>query len=255
MSSLTIAFFALLCIFGGALLGMALRALLPEHHLSSESKDAVRLGTGMIATLAALVLGLLIASAKGTFDTMTNELRQTGSKIMLLDRAMAQYGPETREARDFLKSTVVSALQRIWPEEANTVAIGAIRQSSGDSVEALQDKLRQLSPQNDTQRALQSQALQLSTDIAEARALLAQQVGQTSLPKPFLVILILWLIIIFVSFGLFSTRNATVIIAFFICALSVVGSLYLILELDQPYHGLIKISSAPLQNALAHLGQ
>ena len=255
MTSMTLAFFALACIFGGALLGMALRALLPEHHLSSESKDAVKLGTGMIATLAALVLGLLIASAKGTFDTMTNELRQTGSKIMLLDRAMAQYGPETKEARDFLRSAVASALQRIWPEETNTVVVATVRQSSGDSVEVLQDKLRQLSPQNDSQRWLQSRALQLSADIAEARALLAEQVGQTSLPKPFLVILILWLIVIFASFGMFSTRNATVIIAFFICALSVAGSLYLILELDQPYHGLIKISSAPLREALAHMGQ
>ncbi len=256
MSSLTVASLAFLCIFGGAVLGTALRSLLPEHHLSSESKDAVKLGTGMIATLAALVLGLLIASAKGTFDTMTNELRQTGSKVMLLDRAMAQYGPETREARDFLRSTVASALQRIWPEEGrNTVAIAAVRQSSGDSVEALQGKLRQLSPQNDAQRWLQSRALQLSIDISEARALLAEQVGQTSLPKPFLVILILWLIIIFVSFGLFSTRNATVIIAFFLCALSVAGSLYLILELDLPYQGLIKISSAPLRTALTHLGQ
>ena len=255
MNSLTIALLALFCIFGGALLGMGLRVLLPEHHLSSESTDAVKLGTGMIATLAALVLGLLIASAKGTFDTMTGELRQTGSKIVLLDRAMAQYGPETKQARDFLRSTVVSALQRIWPEETNTVAVATIKQSSGDSVEVLQEKLRQLSPQNDGQRWLQSRALQLSTDIAEARALLVEQVGQTSLPKPFLVILVLWLIIIFASFGMFSTRNATVIIAFFVCALSVAGSLYLILELDQPYQGLIKISSTPLREALAHLGQ
>jgi len=255
MSSLTVALIAFACISGGTLLGMVLRALLPEHHLSDESRDVVRLGTGRIATLAALVLGLLIASAKGTFDTMTNELRQTGAKIMLLDRTLAQYGPETKEARDFLRSAVASALQRIWPEEANTVAVAAVRQSSGDSVEVVQEKLRQLAPQNDGQRWLQSRALQLSADIADARALLMEQAGQTSLPKPFLVILVLWLIVIFVSFGMFSTRNATVIVAFFICALSVAGSLYLILELDQPYQGLIKISSAPLREALAHLGQ
>ena len=254
VSSLTAAFLALVCIFGGSLLGMVLRALLPKHHLSDESKDAVKLGTGMIATLAALVLGLLIASAKGTFDTMTNELRQTGSKIMLLDSAMAQYGPETREARDFLRSSLASALQRIWPEETNTVAVGKVRQS-GNDIEVLQGKIRLLSPQNDAQRWLQSRALQLSADISETRALFVEQAGQTSLPMAFLVILVFWLIIIFVSFGLFSTRNATVIIVFFVCALSAAGSLYLILELDQPYQGLIKISSAPLRNALAHLGQ
>jgi hypothetical protein len=233
---------------------MGLRSLLPEHHLSSESKEAVKLGTGMIATLAALVLGLLTASAKGTFDTMTNELKQTSAKIVLLDRAMARYGPETKDARDFLRVAVASSLKRIWPEETNSVAVTQVTQSKGDSIEALQQKLRQLSPQNDNQRWLQSRALQLSVDIAESGALLTEQVGQTSLPKAFLVMLILWLIIIFASFGLFSLRNATVIIAFFVCALSVAGSLYLILELDQPYHGVIKLSSEPLRIALAHLG-
>lgn len=254
MSSLTVAFLAFACIFVGSLFGMVLRALLPEHHLSEESKDAVKLGIGMIATLAALVLGLLIASAKGTFDTMTIELRQTGSKIMLLDSTMAQYGPETREARDFLRSSVASALQRIWPEETNTIAVAQVGQS-GNNIELLQEKLCQLSPQKDAQRWLQSRALQLSVDISEARALLVEQAGQTSIPMAFLVILVFWLIIIFVSFGMFSTRNLTVVTVFLICALSVAGSLYLILELDQPYQGLIKISSAPLRNTLAHLGQ
>lgn len=253
MSSLTLFLITFACIFGGMLLGMGLRALLPEHHLSSESKDAVKLGTGMIATLAALVLGLLIASAKGTFDTMTNELRQTGAKIVLLDRTMAQYGPETKEARDFLRATVASALQRIWPEETDAVAVAKIQ--PGNDIEALQDKLRQLSAHNDAQRGLQSQALQLSADMAEARLLLSEQVGQSSLPRAFLVILIFWLTIIFASFGLFSTHNATVIIALFVCALSVAGALFLIAELDQPYAGFIKISSAPVRYALAHLGR
>src|SRR5512137_2149248 len=109
MGSVTLALIVLACIFGGALVGLVLRAFLPNHHLSDESKDVVRLGTGMIATMAALVLGLLIASAKGTFDTMTTELRQAGSKIVVLDRVMAQYGPETREARDLLRRTVASS--------------------------------------------------------------------------------------------------------------------------------------------------
>jgi hypothetical protein len=254
MSSITVGLFAFICIFGGTLLGMVLRAFLPEHHLSSDSRDLVKMGTGMIATLAALVLGLLIASAKGTFDTMTNELRQTGSKIMLLDRAMAQYGPETREARDFLRRGVTSVLQRIWPEETNRIAIEKTGQSVND-IEVLQDKLHQLSPRNETQRWLQSQALQLSADIAGARALMSEQVGQSALPLPFLVMLVFWLTIIFASFGLFAPRNATVIIVLFVCALSAAASLFMIVELDQPYEGIIKLSSAPLRNVLAHLGQ
>ena len=254
MSSLTLSVIAFACIFGGMLIGMALRARLPDHHLSDETRDVVRLGTGMIATLAALVLGLLIASAKGTFDTMTNDLRQTGSRIVLLDRVMAQYGPETKEARDDLRRGLASVVQRIWPEETHAVEITAAQQP-GDELEAIQDKLRQLSPRNDAQRWLQSRALQISADIAEGRWVLIGRVGQSSLPVPFLVVLVCWLTIIFASFGLFSPRNGTVIVVMFICALSTAAALFLILELDQPYQGLIKISSAPLQSALAIMGR
>jgi hypothetical protein len=254
MNPLTLSLAAFACIFGGTMLGMWLQALLPEHHLSDESKDAVKLGTGMIATLAALVLGLLIASAKGTFDTMTNDLRQTGSRIVLLDRVMAQYGPETREARDLLRGGLMSVLQRIWPEESQKVEITTTHQP-GNDLEAIQDKLRHLNPQNDTQRWLQMRALQVSGEIEEGRWLLIARVGQSSLPAPFLVVLVCWLAIIFGTFGLFSPRNGTVIIVMIICALSAAAALFLILELDQPYTGIIKISSAPLSNALALLGQ
>jgi hypothetical protein len=242
------------CIFGGMLLGMFLRGVLPEHHLSDDSKDVVKLGTGMIATLAALVLGLLIASAKGSFDTLNRGLIEAGSKIILLDRVMAHYGPETEEARDQLRRSVASAIEQIWPEE-RMGQTGAKGLYSRAGLEVLQDKLRQLSPQNDAQRWLQSRALQLSGDIAETRWLLFEQQGQSSLPMPFFVMLVSWLVIIFFSFGLLAPRNATVIVVLLVCALSAAGSLYLIQELDRPYGGLITISSAPLRNALVYLGQ
>ncbi|MCX5816032.1 MAG: DUF4239 domain-containing protein [Proteobacteria bacterium] len=254
MESLTISLIAFVCIFGGALFGMLLRALLPEHHVNDDSKDVVKLGAGIIATLAALVLGLLISSAKGTFDTMNNELRQTASKIVLLDRVMAHYGPETKEIRDLLRSGVTSTIQRIWSEEKHMTT--KIRETGGGGgLENIQDKLQQLSPKNDTQRWHQSRALQLSDNIAEARWHLIEQLGQSSLPMSFLVILVFWLTLIFTSFGLFSPRNTTVIIVLLLCALSLSGSLFLIQELDHPYQGLIKISSTPLRNALVHLGQ
>ena len=254
MGSLTLSMIAFACILGGTLAGMALRARLPEHHLSDESKDAVKLGTGMIATLAALVLGLLVASAKGTFDTMTNELKQTGSKIVLLDRVLAQYGPETKEAREHLRLGLALAIQRIWPEDSHEIDIKTAT-LTGNQIEALQDKLLQLSPRNDAQKWLQSRALQINADIAEARTILLTQIGKSSIPEAFLVVLICWLTIIFTTFGLFSPRNGTVLIVMIICALSVAEALYLILELDQPYGGLIKISSDPLRDALAVIGK
>ena len=117
MSALAISLVAFCCIFGGTLLGMFLRTLLPEHHVSDESKYAVKLGIGMIATLAALALGLLIASAKGNFDTMSSELRQNRARVILLDRVLAHYGPETKETRELLRRTIASMIKRIWPED------------------------------------------------------------------------------------------------------------------------------------------
>ena len=252
MNELAISFSAFACIFGGMLLGMFLRTVLPEHHLSDESKDAIKVGTGIMATLAALVIGLLVASAKSSFDTMNSGLIQTGSKIILLDRLMARYGPETRETRDLLRSGVASAIEQIWPNEKleQTAA-----KTARAGIEALQDKLLQLTPQNDGQRWLQSRALQVGGEIAEARWLLLEHVGQSSLQMPFLVVLVSWLVFIFFSFGLFSPPNATVIVVLLVCALSVAGALYLIQELDRPYGGLITISSAPLHEARAYLGQ
>jgi len=254
VSPVAISLIAFGCIFGGSLLGMFLRGVLPEHHLSAESKDVVKLGTGMIATLAALVIGLLIASAKGSFDMVNSGLKQASTKIILLDRTMAQYGPETREARDLLRRGIASAIEQTWPEEG-TGQTEAKALDTRIGLETVQDKLRQLSPQNDAQRWLQSRALQLSGDIVELRWLLIEQRGQSSLPMPFLAMLVSWLVIIFFSFGLFSPRNTTVIVVLLLCALSAAGSLYLTQELDRPYEGLIKISSAPLRNALAYLGQ
>jgi hypothetical protein len=208
----------------------------------------------MIATLAALVLGLLIASAKGNFDALSSGLRQTSSQVILLDRVLAHYGPETQEARDLLRRSVISAIARRWPEERIGEAVAKAPEGRVD-FEAVQEKLRQLSPRNDAQRWLQSQALQISGEIAGGRWLLVEQIGQRSIPIPFFVILVFWLTIIFASFSLFAPRNATVISVLLLCALSAAGSLFLIMELDAPYAGMIKVSSAPLRNTLAHLGK
>jgi len=177
VSARAISLVAFSCILGGTLLGMFLHSILPKHHVGDESKDAVKLGIGMIATLAALVLGLLIASAKGTFDTMSSELRQTGSRVILLDRVMAHYGPETMEARDLLRRSLAVAIKRIWPEEKIGQAVAKAGEGRVD-IEAVQEKLRQLSPRNDDQRWLKSRALQISGEIAEARWLLMEQTGR-----------------------------------------------------------------------------
>lgn len=246
MSAIGIGLIVLVCVFGGSILGMVLHTILPEQHLSADSKDVIKLGMGLIATMSALVLALLTNSAKGSFDTQRNELTQMSASVILLDRVLAHYGPETKDARDLLKGTVNNMINRMWPQEGSGPQLQPV------AAEAFYDKIQALSPQNDVQRQLQAQAVKISVDIGQSRWLLFEQGGR-SIPMPFLVLLIFWVTVIFLSFGLFAPRNATVIVTLFLCALSLSGAIYLILELDHPFGGLVQISSAPLRSALSQI--
>jgi hypothetical protein len=238
-------------VFGSALLAMYVHSLLPAEHLSSDSKDVVKLGIALVATMSALVLSLLVASAKSAFDTRSNQLTQVSADIVLLDRALARYGPETMEARSVLQRTVAATIDRFWPAEGiHPIVIDP----AAAPVEALYDKIETLTPQNDAQRSMHSQALTLAADMARTRLLLFEHLG-ASIPVPFLVVLVFWLCIIFASFGLFAPRNATVIASLCVSALSVAGAIFLILELDRSFEGLLQVSGEPLRAALAQLGR
>ena len=235
------------------MLGLLLHGLLPEHHLRDTSKDTVKVVAGMIATLAALVLGLLVGSAKSSFDATSTAITQSGAKIILLDRVLAAYGPETKDVREQLRGAVAAGIEMFWPEEKN-VGSGMTAFERANAMEMIQAKLRQLTPTTDAQRQLLSQAEQISNDMLQARWLLIEQ-AQSALPMPFLVVLLFWLTMLFLSFGLFAPRNATVIIVLLIGAMSVSGAVFIILEMNHPLRGMIKVSSAPMRKALEHLGQ
>jgi len=253
MSPTEIALIVFACVFGGAVLGMFLRILTPEHHLSQDSQDVIKLGMGLIATMAALVLGLVIATAKTSYDTQNEAVKRSAAKALLLDRTLASYGPETKQTRDLLRRIIAYRLEEIWPEDRSQPT-GLDGPPAVPTAQEFEARILQLSPRNDTQRWLQSQALQISSDIMETRWLVLGGLG-SSVPLPFLVVVVFWLTIIFGSFGLFAPRNVTVVAVLFLCALSVAGSIFLILEMDQPFKGLMKISSAPLRYTLSQLGQ
>jgi Protein of unknown function (DUF4239) len=242
---------AFACVLGGTFLGIFLRNRLPEHHLSAATKDVVRLGTGLIGTIAGLVLGLLIASANSTYETQSSQVQQLTANIVLLDRTLAQYGPETALARNLLRRGVASMADRIWRENGSEAGKVAPFEASAASL-ALYDEILKLSPRNDTQRSLQTRALDTVQDLGKTRLLLFAE-ARTTIPIPFLVVLISWLAIIFASFSLFADSNSTTIVALSIFALSASAAIFLILELSQPFIGLMTISSEPLRNALATL--
>lgn len=235
------------CIFAGALLGMWLANVLPAHHLNNETKDLVKLGVGLIGTMAALLLGLLVASAKSSYDARSSELTQMAANVVLLDRALAHYGSATAEARGTLKVAITRTIDDVWHENGGS---GLPARPLG----VVFDKVQELNPRSDAQRTIQSQAESIMINFAQERLLLFAQSG-SSISTPFLVIVVFWLTVLFVSFGLFAPRNATAIVTLFVAALSVAGALFLILDLDRPFSGLMQISSAPMRSALAVLGR
>ena len=238
-------------IFGSALLGLFLRTLLPEEHLSGETKDSVKVAMGLVATMAALILGLLVASAKDAYDKEASGVTQMAAKIVFLDRILANYGSETQPIRDLFHHSVENMMARMWPDQASQKAQLDPSASKG---EALYAALQQLKPQNETQTALKAQALSTAVDLGQLRWLEFEQ-SNTSMSTPMLVILAFWLAILFISFGLYSPSNITVVIALMLAALSVSGAIFLIQELSTPFNGVLQISNASFIDAIAHLGQ
>jgi hypothetical protein len=238
-------------VFGAALVGMLLRSIVPQQHLTAESRSVIQLGMGLVGTMAALVLGLLVASAKSSYDAQNTELIQVSANVVLLDRLLAHYGPETKEIRETLRQTVVRVIDETWSQkEKDRSQFGAKHANN----EYLYDSIQALTPKTDAQRAIQSQALSIALSLGQTRWLMFEQ-GVTSVSEPMLVIMVFWLAIVFLSWGLVAPSNMTVVATFLMVALSVSGSIFLIMEMYTPYKGLIQISSAPLRLALARLGQ
>jgi hypothetical protein len=237
--------------FGGTLGGMLLRAKLPERHLSDASQSVIKSGIGLIATMAALVLGLLIASANESYKSASAEISQITAQFILLDRVLAEYGPETTAIRKDLRVAIGPFVTRLW-REGSSGAEKAGPFVPDSEAEALYGRIRTLSPTNDLQHSLQEHALATVAQLAQTRLLLFAQ-SVSSLPTPFLVILAFWLVVIFFSFGLPAPPNLTIVFVLLICALSASAAIFLILEMSEPFTGLMMIPSAPLRAVLPPL--
>lgn len=252
MRPIAVTLIAFAVILAGALLGAFLRWILPQHQLAEDSRDYVRLGTGLIATLAALVLGLLIGSANSSYDTESSQVRHLTVNIVLLDKLLEQYGPEARGAREALRRAVEPLIERIWREDSTESAKGTPFEASAPG-EGAYGEVQSLSPKTDLQRSLKDRAMEVATDLVQTRLLLFEH-GDASIPMPFLAVLVFWLAIIFMSFSLFSRLSPINIVATLVFVTSASAALFLIQELSQPFAGLMQISNAPLRHALVPLG-
>lgn len=251
MSALTLSCLIFALIIGGILFGAMLRRALPKHHLDKNSQDVVRLGTGLLATIAALVLGLMIAAAKNSFDTQNGQIKQITADVILLDKLLAEYGPAASPIRHQMRDAIGPLVSRMWHEKEDTTVAPFASIAEAEQVFL---QIQALSPQNDLQRSLYARAVQLSTDLAQTRLLLFAETG-SAIPAPFIAILAFWLVVIFASFSLFSEMNPTTFIFLSVAAVSASCAIFLILELSEPFTGLMTIPSSPLRNALAPLAQ
>ena len=257
MTPVVVGSIVFVCTFGGALLGMWLRTVLPPHHVDDESRATVTIGIGLIATMTALVLGLVTASAKSSFDAVDKAIKETAIGILTLDRVLARYGPETEEIRRTVKRAIGARIEIIWPNgtgAANPAEFDPMRSGAGPEAEGLAQAIRGLEPRDEAQRALKARAQDMTEDLLQARWLVLAG-AESSVPPPFLMILLFWLTISFMSFGLFAPHNATVLVVLGVCAVSVGSALFLILEMDAPFDGLLKVSPDALLSVHTRLNQ
>lgn len=250
MTALTVAIVTFVLVSGGAWLGLYFRNVLSEDRLRDDVRDVIKLSAGLIGTMAALVVSLLIASAKGSYDTKTTQIKQITANIIQIDLDLEQYGPDAQNLRMMLRRAVPVLINQIW-NEGDRSKVSAYS-ATAEGLELVKG-VQQLQPGNDSKRVLQAQVLSAVASLVQARLSLFTQ-SNNAIPTPFLIILIFWLAIIFACFGLLVRPNRVVIVTFFVGGLSVACAIFLILEMGQPFTGLMQISSEAPRHALAPLG-
>lgn len=248
MNSSLVTTIILVCLIGAIWFGMFVRVRLPEQHFSSDTKDTVKLAMGLVATMAALLLSLLVSSAKDSYDTVRDEVIQMASNLTFLDRVLGLYGRETDGIRAEFSGEMERAIPAIWSSAHGDAAPDARK---GDGIYIA---IQSLAPTNDVQRALKDQAVDQALELGKLRTLLRTQ-ATSSVSLPLLVVVVCWLVIIFFSFSIFAPPNRTATLALVVSTFAVAGAMFLILEMDRPFTGLIRISEEPMLKALRDINK
>ena len=251
MSEIATATVVCVTIVAGAVVGVGLRHVLPAEHMSEQSRNIVNVAIGLIATLSALVLGLLVASAKSAFEMRNDEIKQSAARLVVLDRTLRQYGPETEGLRKLLQELTQRRIDHTWNRNKPRDHVRIVREDASSS-EIIRAGLWKLTPTTDAQRWLHARAVNLTAVIEEGRWLLVEG-DQSSIPPAFLVVLTSWIAVIFAGLGLFSPCNATVYAVLLVCAVSVSTAVLMILEMDQPFEGFLQAPSTPLVSAVQEM--
>lgn len=238
------------CLVATSLLGRAIRRRLPQDHLSADSRDVIKLAAGLVVTMSALLLGLLVASARASYESARGGVVQMAADVMFLDRVLAHYGPDAADARALLRSAAADAVARMWPQDPGWRAHLVPDTGAGDAV---YDAIHRLDPHDDAQRAIKAEALSAAIKLGKLRALMLAQMAP-SVQTPMLVAVVSWLVVIFLAFSVLAPPNPTTTVAYLLSAVSVSGAILLILELDSPFDGMVKIPIDMMACTLRQLG-
>jgi hypothetical protein len=249
MNSYVISCISFLCIFGGAMSGFFCQRFFPSHHLTKESQDSVKLGAGLIATMAALILGLLVSSSKGTYDRVNDLVNEVAANIISLDMALRNYGPQADSLRHSLSKRVITMRNDIWPQDSNVQEKGSAAFKKETSIFELIKMITDLNGQDPASLQMKNSALQVATDLNKDRWQVVVE-STSRLPLPLLVIPVFWITFLTFVYGLFAPRNGTVAMVLFFCSVSIAGAIFLICEMSMPLDGSIKVPINAIQTAI-----
>lgn len=237
-------------IFVGSLIGLALPRVLPERHLSKDTLDAIKLGTGMLSVLASLVLGLLIATVKTSFDTTASQVRAYAADLIVLDETLRDYGEAALPIRRMVRDYTAGLLHDVWQSDDHPYLTE--NRVMGDKLESVRDRIRDLPHNTPDQSWLVDRCLQIVTSLLRERWLLIEHGGPSVHPL-IIWLLVSWVVAIFMSFGINAPRHATMIAAFLVISVAIGSAMFMVLEMDTPFEGVLRISSLPVEIALTHM--
>ncbi len=255
MSDESFALAVAVVVFAGAVMGLFLQRYLPEKYTTGPPRDAIGAVAGLLTLLSALVLGLMIWTAYGVYSGQNIAIQTLAAKILQLDFALTDYGPEASAGRAQLRQDLANTITRTWSDKQGGSESAARHFAA--AIETLRHKegyLGSLDPSTDAQKQALAMATQTIESFGQARLQMSFALNN-SVSFPLLYVVIFWVTGLFCGYGLMSRGNPMTVIVLAFGALAVGSAVYLILDLSSPYSGFFRASPAPLEQVLSFMGQ
>ncbi|MFM7035420.1 MAG: hypothetical protein ACKOYJ_09630 [Planctomycetia bacterium] len=253
MTAVPFTTFVFIATFGAAMLGFAAQRFLPRTYADESTAGSVKVVLGMISVLTTVVFGFITADAKKSFDNAAKIITDTAVRLVSIDRALADFGADAVQIRGEIKQVAEGLITRVNSPEGYVPSARRMVER-GEELEDLVGKIARLTPQSEMQAKEQARAMELAAGILHDRWVLATERAASS-PTVFLLIVLAWLALQFLAFGLFASRNVFVVLATVLASLTVASGMFVVLDLEGPMTGPMRVSTRALEWAVAIMGQ